>query len=72
MTDLKGKFIDHIGGNGRSLKDGSFEESAFSRPQGLAFSAALNSLYVADTENHALRKVGSKCWTPLDLLRCSS
>ena len=56
-TDLQGKFIHQVGGNGPTLRDGSFEEAGFSRPQGLAFASTSNSLYVADTENHALRKV---------------
>ena len=57
ITTLKGAFVDHIGGNGAQLRDGSFQEAAFSRPQGLAFSQRRNALYIADTENHALRKV---------------
>lgn len=57
ITDLEGNFVDQIGGNGQVLRDGSFEEAGFSRPQGLAFASTLNALYVADTENHALRKV---------------
>lgn len=57
VTDLQGNFVDQIGGNGQVLRDGSFEEAGFSRPQGLAFASSLNALYVADTENHALRKV---------------
>ena len=57
ITDLQGKFIDQLGGNGPLLRDGSFEEAGFSRPQGLAFASVSNSLYVADTESHALRKV---------------
>ncbi|KAJ0037389.1 hypothetical protein Pint_22659 [Pistacia integerrima] len=38
------------------LCDGSFEEATttFNRPQGLAYNAKKNILYVADTENHAL------------------
>jgi len=67
ITSLSGAFIDHIGGNGALLKDGSFEEAAFSRPQGLAHSPHCDTLFVADTENHALRKVshlhGSGKWT---------
>lgn len=65
ITDLQGKYIDHIGGNGPLLKDGSFDEAAFNRPQGLAFSAKAGALYVADTENHALRKVPLSVARPL-------
>ena len=49
ICDLSGQFIDQIGGNGPALRDGSFQEAAFNRPQGLAFSARRNRLYVADT-----------------------
>eukprot|EP00884_Botryococcus_braunii_P006329 jgi/Botrbrau1/15698/Bobra.4_1s0071.2 len=57
VTDLKGKFLEEVGGNGAGLKDGSFQDSAFNRPQGVAFSPEKNVLYVADTENHALREI---------------
>ncbi|GLC49396.1 hypothetical protein PLESTB_000214800 [Pleodorina starrii] len=53
ITDLNGRFIDQIGGNGPALQDGSFETAALNRPQGLAFSPRRNLLFVADTENHA-------------------
>ena len=46
-----------IGGNGAGLRDGSPAEAAFFAPQGLAYCRRLNVLYVADTENHALREV---------------
>lgn len=57
ITDLSGKFLEEVGGNGAGLRDGSFREAAFNRPQGLAYSPQQNLLYVADTENHALRQV---------------
>jgi len=57
ITTLEGKFLMQIGGNGPSLMDGRFEDCAFNRPQGLAFDDTRNVLYVADTENHALREV---------------
>ena len=44
-------------GNGRSgLQDGNFETAKFFRPQGLTLADA-NTVYVADTENHAIRRV---------------
>ncbi|EFJ50214.1 hypothetical protein VOLCADRAFT_80356 [Volvox carteri f. nagariensis] len=55
ITDLNGRFIEQIGGNGPALRDGSFETAAFNRPQGLVFSPRRNQLFVADTENHAVR-----------------
>ncbi|CAD7700093.1 unnamed protein product [Ostreobium quekettii] len=57
ITTLDGKFLTQIGGNGPHLEDGSFSECAFNRPQGLSFDASRNVLYVADTENHALREI---------------
>ncbi|KAH9689718.1 protein SUPPRESSOR OF QUENCHING 1 [Citrus sinensis] len=39
------------------LRDGSFDDATFNRPQGLAYNAKKNLLYVADTENHALREI---------------
>ncbi len=56
VTDLDG-VVQAVIGNGRSgLQDGSFETAQFFRPQGLALADA-NTLYVADTSNHAIRKV---------------
>ncbi|KAJ4825096.1 Protein SUPPRESSOR OF QUENCHING 1, chloroplastic [Turnera subulata] len=56
VTDLDGNFIVQIGSTGEEgLLDGSFDEAMFNRPQGLAYNAKKNLLYVADTENHALR-----------------
>lgn len=57
ICDLGGRYLDQIGGNGPALRDGSFDSAAFNRPQGLAYSKRHGSLYVADTENHALREV---------------
>ncbi|KAF5199714.1 Nhl repeat-containing protein [Thalictrum thalictroides] len=56
VTDLNGNFIVQIGSTGEEgLQDGSFDEATFNRPQGLAYNSKKNLLYVADTENHALR-----------------
>lgn len=58
VTDLDGNFIIQIGGSGvEGFRDGNFEDAAFNRPQGLAYDAKKNLLYVADTENHALRVI---------------
>ncbi|KAJ9186012.1 hypothetical protein P3X46_005570 [Hevea brasiliensis] len=58
VTDLDGNFIVQIGSTGEEgLRDGSFDEAIFNRPQGLAYNAKKNLLYVADTENHALREI---------------
>ncbi|KAG2497240.1 hypothetical protein HYH03_004827 [Edaphochlamys debaryana] len=55
ITDLDGNYLDQIGGNGPALQDGSFDAAALNRSQGVAYSARRNALYVADTENHAVR-----------------
>ncbi|XP_061371915.1 protein SUPPRESSOR OF QUENCHING 1, chloroplastic isoform X2 [Gastrolobium bilobum] len=58
VTDLDGNFIVQIGSSGEEgLQDGSFDDATFNRPQGLAYNAKKNILYVADTENHALREI---------------
>ncbi|KAH9755578.1 protein SUPPRESSOR OF QUENCHING 1 [Citrus sinensis] len=58
VTDLDGNFIVQIGSSGEEgLRDGSFDDATFNRPQGLAYNAKKNLLYVADTENHALREI---------------
>ncbi|XP_057439055.1 protein SUPPRESSOR OF QUENCHING 1, chloroplastic isoform X2 [Lotus japonicus] len=58
VTDLNGNFIVQIGSSGEEgLQDGSFDDATFNRPQGLAYNAKKNILYVADTENHALREI---------------
>lgn len=57
VTDLDGSFIAQVGSGGEGLKDGSFTEALFNRPQGVAYNAVKNVLYVADTENHALREI---------------
>ncbi|XP_020212147.1 protein SUPPRESSOR OF QUENCHING 1, chloroplastic isoform X2 [Cajanus cajan] len=67
VTDFDGNFIVQIGSSGEEgLQDGSFDDATFNRPQGLAYNAKKNILYVADTENHALREidfVNEKVWT---------
>ncbi len=55
ITTLEGEVLEVVGSGERGFKDGSFSEACFDHPQGMALDGAL--LYVADTENHALRKV---------------
>lgn len=61
ITDLNGKLIETIGSGVPALKDGDFASSNFSRPQGMALDG--DSLYVADTENHAIRRIDLKAKT---------
>ena len=46
---------DVVGEGSEGLEDGSFEEARFNKPQGIT--VAGDVLYVADTENHAIRKI---------------
>jgi sugar lactone lactonase YvrE/peroxiredoxin len=55
VADLSGKVIQVIGDGATGLKDGNFREAEFHQPQGLALSGDAKTLYIADTENHALR-----------------
>jgi DNA-binding beta-propeller fold protein YncE len=60
LTDLNGKVSEVIGSGEPGLTDGGFTAARFRQPQGLALSADGQTLYVADTENHALRAVDLK------------
>lgn len=51
----EGVIINRIGGGKEGLHDGTFAQARFNKPQGLAYQKGV--LYVADTENHALRRV---------------
>ena len=55
VTTLRGDAVCVIGDGERGLRDGGFGEARFYDPQGMALSG--DFLYVADTKNHALRRV---------------
>lgn len=57
MSSCDGEVLHLIGTGKSGLTDGAFSEAQFSAPQGMAFDAENQLLYVADTENHALRRV---------------
>ncbi|MDX6386031.1 MAG: hypothetical protein QOK48_3604, partial [Blastocatellia bacterium] len=61
VTKLDGTLIETIGSGAHGSQDGSFAESTFFRPQGLALSG--QTLYVADTENHLIRQIDLKSKT---------
>ncbi len=62
VADLDTYEIKAVIGNGQeALKDGDYATASFFRPQGLALSG--DTLYVADTENHAIRAVDLKAQT---------
>jgi DNA-binding beta-propeller fold protein YncE len=48
--------VQHVVGSGvKGFKDGDFGEAQFNDPQGIALDG--NALYVADTGNHAIRRI---------------
>ena len=55
VASLDGDVQDIVGNGEKGLVDGSFAEAAFNDPQGMALDG--DTLYVADTKNHALRAV---------------
>ncbi len=60
VSSLDGEILHLIGTGNQGLKDGSFAEAEFSAPQGMVFDQDNQVLYVADTENHALRLIDFK------------
>jgi thiol-disulfide isomerase/thioredoxin len=58
QTDLDGKKPVTIGSGEEGFEDGGFDKATFNRPQGMFLSG--DTLYVADTENHAIRAVDLK------------
>ncbi|MGI8982506.1 MAG: thioredoxin-like domain-containing protein [Pirellulaceae bacterium] len=61
VTTLDGKLLDTIGSGAIGRDDGDFASASFDHPQGCALHQEM--LYVADTENHLLRKVDLKART---------
>lgn len=58
VTKLDGTLVDTIGTGARGAGDGTFDRATFYRPQGMALDA--DTLYVADTENHLIRRIDLK------------
>ncbi|MEP6819537.1 MAG: thioredoxin-like domain-containing protein [bacterium] len=74
VTKLDGTLLETIGTGVAGAADGAFDKASFYRPQGLALERGLqagsslgvqggDSLYVADTENHLVRRVDLKAKT---------
>ncbi|HYP01907.1 MAG TPA: hypothetical protein VER76_17080, partial [Pyrinomonadaceae bacterium] len=61
VAKLDGTLLDTIGTGERGAADGAFDRATFYRPQGLALDNDV--LYVADTENHLIRRVDLKART---------
>lgn len=59
VNAITGVVLEKIGGTSSGFKDGNFENCEFNSPQGVAFQDE-NILYVADTENHAIRRINRK------------
>lgn len=55
ITRLDGTLIETIGTGAPGATDGNYDKASFFRPQGMALAG--DTLYVADTENHLLRRV---------------
>src|SRR5690349_11533273 len=58
VTKLDGTLLDTIGTGDAGAANGAFDKATFFRPQGLALSG--DTLYVADTENHLIRRIDLK------------
>ena len=61
VTILDGSLVETIGTGDVGAADGAFDKATFYRPQGMALSG--DSLYIADTENHLIRRVDLKSRT---------
>ncbi len=59
VTTLAGKVLAVIGDGTAGLRDGSYAETEFHYPQGMTLAGA-DTLYVADTDNNAIRRVNLK------------
>lgn len=57
VSTLNGEVQQVIGSGVAGLQDGDFATAQFFGPQGMAFDRSQQMLYVADTENHGLRRV---------------
>lgn len=58
VTNLEGHVIETIGSGKEGSRDGLFEVAEFNNPQGMV--ADENGLYVADTEQHLIRRADFK------------
>jgi thiol-disulfide isomerase/thioredoxin len=61
ITKLDGTFVETVGTGDDGATDGPFDKAQFYRPQGMALDG--DHLYVADTENHLLRRIDLKTRT---------
>lgn len=62
IMDSRGKVEHVVGGYSPAFKDGDFDTARFNAPQGIC--SLGDEIFVADTENHAIRKVKSHPYIP--------
>ncbi len=55
IADLEGRLLDVVGSGASGANNGDYQQATFDHPQGVALHG--DTLYVADTENHLLRKI---------------
>lgn len=53
--DLNGKEVLRVGTGEMGMADGTFNQASFNAPQGVLYHD--NNVYIADTENHMIRKI---------------
>lgn len=56
VFQANGQIVERIGGKEPGFADGNFKEARFNSPQGVSFYGN-DIIYVADTENHAIREI---------------
>ncbi|XP_047468756.1 NHL repeat-containing protein 2-like [Penaeus chinensis] len=56
LTDRMGNIKKVVGSGKQGMADGTFTCASFNNPQGVVYHSS-NVIFVADTENHAIRKV---------------
>ncbi len=57
IADTSGKVLAIAGSGKKGNNDGNFANAEFDNPQGMAYDEQKNLLYVADTDNHLIRKL---------------
>src|SRR5436189_3610062 len=57
VATADGQILEVIGAGEAGFEDGDYGQARFFRPQGVCLDADGQTLYVADTENHAIRQV---------------